>query len=272
MKAVISSTYDNLYYFFLPITVYCWNKIGIDVICFMPGKPSRYNYNKYLEWAERSMLIHNTILKQGLRCEFKYFISDDDKQATYAQCSRLYAAAIYELDENEILITGDVDMAVFKVPPHKDCFTIWGSDLVPQGQYPICYATASVKEWRNAFELNGITYQQALDRLLENDNCQDFRACRWSVDQEQLYLKLTGINTVEIPRSNGQNQFAQNRVDRDDSFWRDRLNLSIIDAHLWRNGYEEQNHKNIIELLTTMYPNDSFEWLETYRNEYLKLL
>lgn len=294
MKSVISSTYDNIYFYLLPITVWAWNKIGVDAICFMPDKPSRYNYNKYLEWAERSMLIHNTILKQGLKCEFKYFISDDDKQATYAQCSRLFAACLPELNEDEVLISGDVDMAVFGeyLKLKNGDFDIFGNDLCPGKQFPICFISASVKKWRKAFDLelgfnistsainNSLTelkiktYQQCLDELLGNITAEHFRGNYWGKDQETAYNEISSspVSKYYHSRARQGTQFADNRVDRDDINWRSYVNENLVDAHLWRNGYEEQNHKNIIELLTTMYPNDSFEWLETYRNEYLKLL
>ena len=63
-----------------------------------------------------------------------------------------------------------------------------------------------------------------------------------------------------------------NRVDRTDLHYKDRLNHDVIDAHLWRDGYTDENHAKIMELLQFMYPEDDFTWLDIYRNEYLKLL
>ena len=36
MRAVISTTHDPKYSFFLPIVSYCWHKLGVKVICFTP--------------------------------------------------------------------------------------------------------------------------------------------------------------------------------------------------------------------------------------------
>lgn len=272
MKAVISSTYDNRYLYFIPICVWAWNKLGVDVICFVPDG---YSNNKTNAELDRFSLAYYTAKKVSPSFRYESFICPEYKEATYAQCSRLYGACL-DLPEDEVLITSDIDMAVFKVPPfaHLGGFTVLGADLVPDGQLPMCYATATVKDWRDAFELNGITYQQALDRLLGEDECQDYRACRWSVDQEQLRIKIFNSNgSINLlTRSNGQNQFAQNRYDRDDQFILDRLSPDTIDFHMNRPGYEEKNFEIILTILKYHYPQDDFEWLKKYTEEYNKLL
>lgn len=265
-KAIISSTYSDTYFYFLPIVSFCWAKLGVKVICFLP-----YDKTNQVSFEKMDLVTGNSYKNT----RFEFFEAPEHKEATYSQCSRLYGACL-DLPEDELLITSDIDMAVFKVPPfaHLGGFTVLGADLVPDGQLPMCYATATVKDWRDAFELNGITYQQALDRLLGDDECQDYRACRWSVDQEQLRIKIFNSNgSINLlPRSNGQNQFAQNRVDRDDTNWRAYVNDELIDAHLWRDGFTDPNHVNIMELMRMKFPDEDFTWLDTYRNEYLKLI
>ena len=262
-KAIISSTYDDKYLYFIPIVTWCWNRLGVDVICFVPEINDSKTYQK-------PALIVDTMGAQNLKCKIHTFSAPEHKEATYAQCSRLYGACL-DLPEDEILITGDVDMAVFKLPSYNGVMTVTGYDLVPDGQQPMCYVVGKAKEWREAFDLNGLTYQQALDRLLGEDECQDYRACRWSVDQEQLANGVKKVSHSLVRRSNGQNQFAQNRIDRDDSFWEDRLNLDIFDAHLWR-GVSDDNYNKIIKLLTFMYKGCNFDWLTKYHQEYIKLL
>lgn len=263
MKAVISSTYDDKYLFYVPIITWAWDKVGVGVICFVPLSGTKNS---------RRQLIINTLNTQQLNAVLPPFEAPENKQATYSQCSRLYAACL-DLPEDEILITSDVDMAVFKVPEYIGGFTITGTDLIPNGQYPMCYISAKAKDWRNAFGLHDKTYQQCLDETIGLEECENMRGNLWSRDQETAFNKISltqEINT--IPRSNGQNQFAQNRVDRDDTNWRSYVNNELIDAHLWRPGYEDGNFANILELLQTKYPNENFDWLVNYRNEYIKLL
>ena len=264
MKAIISSTYNNQYLYFLPIVTWCWNKLGVDVICFMPYRNTSLG---------RFILVSDTLTKQNMKGVIYNFDAPEHKEATYAQCLRNYAACL-DLPEDELLVTSDVDMALFKTPSYVDngLFSVFGYDLVPQGQYPQCYVTAPVKMWRETFGLYNKTYQQAIDDLLGDDECEHYRGCRWSVDQEQSFLNISKVNHNLIARARPGTQFASNRVDRDDTNWRSYVNDELIDAHLWRPGYEENSFNNILELLQMKYPNENFNWLVEYTEKYKQLL
>lgn len=283
MKAIISTTTDDRYLFFLPITAWCWNKLGVDVINFIPGPASK--------WINGSQgLVINTLIENKIKCTQFFFYCPENKEATYAQCARLYAAAIRRPDfaadwgENEIIITSDVDMALFRLPfLYKSAFTgeydfphlqVIGTDLVPNGQIPICYISARRRLWIKAMAIGDKTYQECLDELLGHEEMENMRGNLWSRDQETAFNKIYHADVVikETGRARPGTQFATNRVDRDDANWRSYLGPDLVDAHLWRPGYTDENFANIMELLTTQYPNDSFEWLIYYRNEYIKLL
>lgn len=216
------------------------------------------------------MLINKVQVEQGLRQKHYFFNAPEHKEATYAQCSRLYAACL-DLPEDEILITGDVDMAMFQIPPYIDKITIFGNDLVPEGQFPMCYASGTVKEWKSVFNLHGKTYQQCLDELLGAIECDHFRGNYWGKDQQTLW-ENTKENTTLINRARPGTQFANSRYDRDDAYILERLNPDTIDYHMNRPGYEPQNFEIILTILKYHYPNDDFTWLVDYTNEYKKLL
>jgi hypothetical protein len=278
MKAVISTTYDDKYLYFLPIVTWCWNKLGVDVICFMPKPKSKSDRDKL------DLIIYYQQLQQ-LKFELECFESVEHKEATYAQCSRLYAACL-DLPEDEILITSDVDMAVFSginwfLNPVIEGITkdvvdyslaIYGCDLVPENQYPMCYARSSVKGWRNKMNINGRSYQKCLDDLLGEIECESFRGNYWGKDQGELYLSNRSHPVIEVTRARPNTQFADNRVDRDDQNWRSYVNDELTDAHLWRPGYSDENFPKILELLQIKYPKDDFKWLINYNNEYKKIL
>jgi hypothetical protein len=267
MKAVVSTTYSDTYLFFLPIITWCWNKLGVEVICFSP---------EHRVMAMGKLELINRVM-QKMKCSVHYFKSPEHKEATYAQCSRLYAAAL-DLPKHEILITSDVDMAIFNIPKHMGGFmAIFGHDLVPPKQVPICYISGAVDEWRKRFKIMWRTYQECLDDLLGNIEADHFRGNYWAKDQEEAYNNLLGGHWPSnyahlLPRAKPGTQFASHRVDRDDINWRSYCGPDLIDAHLWRPGYEESNFNNIMELLQTQYPNDDFDWVRNYRNEYIKLL
>lgn len=271
MKSIISSTYDNRYLYFIPICVWAWNKLGVDVICFMPYlKDGIDGYNPDKDKREKYYLIIDTLDGLGIELQTVPFSAPEHKEATYAQCSRLYAACL-DLPEDEILITGDVDMAMFQIPPYIDKITIFGNDLVPEGQFPMCYASGTVKEWKSVFNLHGKTYQQCLDELLGAIECDHFRGNYWGKDQQTLW-ENTKENTTLINRARPGTQFANSRYDRDDAYILERLNPDTIDYHMNRPGYEPQNFEIILTILKYHYPNDDFTWLVDYTNEYKKLL
>ena len=291
MKAIISTTYSNTYLYFLPIVTFCWNKLGVDVICFMPSgrttikKDGNVLQGVYPDGNKKMYLINETIKKNKGNLSIHCFSAPEHKEATYAQCSRLYGACL-DLPEDEVLITGDVDMAFFSqewVNRFGNLYhpIIFGADLVPDGQYPMCYAAMTVKQWRMVTKSQGKTYQQCLDEELGDLDSLHFRGNFWSRDQELLYNKLNGCFQVSYPapipkvlenRARQGTQFADKRYDRDDSYILDRLSPDTIDFHMNRPGYEEKNFEIILTILKYHYPDENFDWLISYTNAYRELL
>jgi hypothetical protein len=258
VKAILSATYDDNYIFFLPIVRWCWKQTGVDAICFLPQPETDLEKKKY----ELVFDINN----YTFRCP-------DSKRATYAQCSRLFAAAL-PFKEEEVLITSDVDMAVFGDYLKQKCadFDVFGSDLTPENQIPMCYISASAKNWREAMNIGKKNYQQCIDEQLAHEQCENMRGNLWSRDQELAYNHISSQSVFHHFRARPGTQFASNRVDRDDSYWRDRLNKEVVDAHLWRPGFEETNFLNLMELLSFFYPEQNFEWLINHKNAWISCL
>jgi len=285
MKSVISTTYDDKYLYFLPIVTWLWNKLNVDVICFMPSGRSTIKKNGgvlqgvYPDGNQRMYLINETIKKNNNNLTIRCFNASEHKEATYSQCSRLYGACL-DLPEDEVLVLSDIDMALFKNPvpmfgnSTDELFKIFGADLVPENQYPICYISAPVKKWRKAFNTDGFTYQQCLDNLLGDIECENMRGNYWSKDQQTAHEVISSFNEIKVGlnRARLNTQFADHRVDRDDQNWRAYVNDDLIDAHLWRPGYTDENHANIMELIRMKFPNDDFQWLIDYTQKYKELL
>lgn len=278
MTAIISTTYDDTYLFYLPITTWCWNKLGVDVICFVPDGYSTFKTNRELDKFSTAYYAAKKIAPS-----FRYegFICPKHKEATYAQCSRLYGACL-DLPEDEILISGDIDMLLFNLPPiHDTMFTVVGRDLTPEGQVPMCYLGGPAKEWREIFDIGGKGYQQCLDELLGSIECDNMRGNYWAKDQEQASFRLNEINKLGAPnprnikyvlRARPGTQFATNRIDRDDAYFIDRLTPEIIDYHCHRPGYTDENFEKILTVIKYFYPHDDLTWMRNYQEAYKKLL
>lgn len=269
MKAVISSTYDDKYFWFIPLTTWLWNKLGINVICITP-------YFRTQEQV-KNMVMNNCIQKMNMDIEFWQFSAPEHKEATYAQISRLYAASIPGIDNKEVLISSDVDMGVFRNIFSDTNGLLWniGCDLVPDSQLPICYTWGEAWHWDMRFDIKGKSLQECLDEQLAHEECEHMKGNLWSRDQELLkkaFAKHNYDSTVRVPRARPGTQFATNRLDRDDAYLLERLNPDIIDYHMPRPGYEENNFNQILTVLQYFYPNDDLQWLINYRNAYIKLL
>jgi hypothetical protein len=266
MKAILSTTYDDKYLFFLPIVTWCWNKLGVDVICFMPYLNTS-GENKKVD------LINDLKINGIIKLQYAGFSSVKEKEATYAQCSRLFASSLQYLNPYEFLTISDIDMILFKLPPTAtDKFCVFGADLVPDNQLPMCYITALTSTWRYAFKTWDRGWQHCLDELVGSIECQDFKGNQWSLDQSEAFWRIPVNEIVRINRAKPGTQFATKRLDRDDSFLLDRLSPDIFDYHMPRPGYEEKAFEQIMTVLAYFYPNEDLEWIRIYRNEYIKLL
>ncbi len=272
MKAIVSTNYDPKYIFFMPIVAWCWNKLGVEVMFIMP-------HNVSFPEKDEHFLVYKT-LREVCRLKtqvYSFRIPSKNHEVTYTQVSRLFAAADTLIPDNEILITSDIDMAVFQIPPHdlNGVFSVFGADLVPPRQYPMCYVSATAAAWRKVF-VKGRTLQQCLDDALAAENCENMRGNLWSRDQELLH---NGINLTEgilyFNRAKEGTQFATKRVDRDNVFWYEDLvngGAGIVDAHLWRPGYTEENVQKIVALLHIIYPNEAFDWLWGYAAKFREII
>lgn len=265
--AVISTTYDSKYLWYLPLVTWVWNKMGYNVICFMPppenSAPDKYLYREFLK-------------SEKLSCRIEYFTCSKNKEATYAQCSRLYAAAL-DLPEDDVLVVSDADMFVFNPSyfhePVKGLIDVYGADLVPPKQYPMCYLVGQVGTWRTL--IGEGTVQEHLDRLLGDINSLSMRGDYWSKDQETIYNLLQQNDEVDyrlFNRAKPGTQFATNRLDRDDAYILERLSPDIVDYHANRPGYEPHNFQTIMAILNYYFPHDDLSWIEEYNEKFKQLL
>src|SRR5882762_6801181 len=154
MIAILSCTADDLYLFNLPFAVYSWKQIGVECMVFFPGM-DLYKHDEKID----------LVIANCPTASFWPVACPKDKEATYMQCARLYAAALGHLYADDILITSDADMCVFDPEFWYDykfnsAFNIIGVDLVPTGQVPMCYLSASVQKWKKVMEIGTRTYQE----------------------------------------------------------------------------------------------------------------
>lgn len=262
MIAVLSATEHDFYAMPLPFVVYSWAHIGVPCIVFVPS-----GGNLKLELAKKYC---------GSYASFFEFECEEKRIPTFSQVSRLFGAAtsLVEDDKDTVLITGDSDLCVF-----SDYFKgledgqihVVGYDLTPSEQYPMCFIAMPVHEWINVMEINK-GYQEHIEELINPIEGTNIRGEQWSYDQWFIKKKLdlSGKKINLHKRSDGTNQFAQLRADRDS--WGNFNPHNIIDAHLPRPLTNEENFNKVLELFKIKFPNDNLQWMTYYYNEYKQLL
>jgi len=273
MICVLSVTSDSdLYLFNLPFAVYSWRKLGFEPLILWTS-PN-------LEYMDRWQLV----LKYCYRFMDYNIWARDERAATYAQCSRLYAAAIHYIRPDDILVTADADMCVFDRPywdrlPNKEkVFHIIGYDLVPDGQVPMCYIMAPAREWNKAMNMGAMGINECLERELGHIQTDNMRGNYWCKDQELAYNHIMAYaksDDAAAPvwlhrRARPGTQLANRRADRDG--WPDPIPDDILDAHLPRPGYLPENFSKIAKLFKSMYPGADLEWMAEYYNKYIELI
>lgn len=263
--AIISATENDLYSYPLPIVVWSWYKIGIKSIVFVPKSSG-----DKIELAKRYC--------DGM-ADFYTFDCEERKEATYSQTSRLFGATIGGLNDNDILICGDSDLAVFSniFEQFKDEeVRVIGADLLApeMNQFPMCFIGMPVHKWKDIFDLHNKTLQQALDETVGQLQSISFRGDFWGYDQWYAHKKIveSGVNVLKNSRAKMPERFACYRIDRDDFYWEEKLNQPIIDAHLWRPLYTPENFNKLEKLLRYFYPLEDFSWLIDYTKKYITLL
>lgn len=265
MTAILSCTADDLYLFNLAFAVRSWQQLGVDCIVFFP-EADLYRHDPKID----------LVIANCPSASFWPVTCPKDKEATYMQCARLYAAALKDIEGLEVLITSDADMCVFgweywQQFEHMGNINVIGSDLVPEGQYPMCYISMPCVGWSHVMKINNRTYQECLDDLLGKIETENFRGNYWAKDQETAYEHISQWNQglqSNVLRASPGTQFATRRADRDG--W--VVTPNIIDAHLPRPGYTEDNFRKIVNLFIDMYPTEVPAWLLRYQEEYLNLM
>jgi len=260
MIAVLSATEHDFYAMPLPFAVYSWAKEWFSCIVFVPNGD-----NPKIELAKKYCNKHTV---------FYEFEAEEKRIPTFSQVARIFGAAtpIAQLQKNTLMVTGDSDLCVFgnyfKQLDDGQIHVV-GQDLTPIDQYPMCFIGMPVYEWINVMEINK-GYQEHISELINPIEGLNIRGEQWSYDQWKIkkQLDISGKNIIFHKRSDGTNQFAQNRADRDGWYF-DPYN--IIDAHLPRPLTDEQNFNKVYELFKIKYPDDNLQWMIDYRNEYLQL-
>ena len=263
--AVISTDFGHLYSFFMPITAMLWkNHIGFDTISILIGNQDIWNKRK------EGKLIYEETMKYSSKIKFLPVVPKM-KSASTAQVSRIFASAHTEINDDDYLLSADVDM----FPLHKKWFNEQDDSKrlhIRNAQhwknvkrFAICYVGGKAITWREIMNIRQDGIFNEMKRVIKTKDVD------WRYDERTLTKNILSwdgwkkdvqlINKAPysgIYRANGN--FDGNK----------RTIVNNVEAHVWRPGYMGANWINVMRLLKTVCTPEEVSAVKIYRREYCK--
>jgi|SRR5690348_7920340 len=263
MKKHVVFSYNSQnpdYAYFAPLAAKLWGYFGWTPVIVIVGAATKYGND-----------IVNVIRKYDRSTFIMCHELEEYRSATIAQISRLYAARYID----GLIMTADVDMLPLSNYWHAQLQpTVYGYDLTGHKEFPICYVSMISEKWREVMKIDDSkSIEDFIKRDLDsmpNAKSEDFYKW-WGVDQQLITERLKPYNPVQILRGQYPNGYARGRVDRGN--WTLSLD-SFIDCHMFHQVYHkgrEQYFDKTMELLTSLFPEENWDWFVTYTNEFRKL-
>ena len=266
IRYVVNTTNDNdTYSFFMPLSCMIWKKIiGYKPIALFVGSE--------VKWM--STRIGAFIVSESRKFAQVHFISLKNKiqTSTIAQVSRLYAAAIPDLNNEDYIIISDVDT----FPINRDWFYsndlekdfhVWNRNVFDnQQRFAMCHLGAKVKIWRKIMKINILDLTEVLNLSLEisRDNWrydetlatemilqwdgwpQDVQLIGKKWDKPKPAIYRGGLNDKQFPGT----------VD------------NYVEAHVWRPGFQSFSWKNNLKLLKCLCFKQDVEYAINYKKQF----
>lgn len=276
--AVISTTVDELYLFFTPLTSLIWRSLmDYDVACVLVGPDPRQSP------------LHAAVLNATLRvgADVLWVPSVDGiADATVSQVSRLFVPLLYEAADDAYVLTSDNDMwnldrAHFaqrggaRHPVQLFYGNAYAGRTPPM--YPICYIGMRASLWRTVmssavpsladrdaapFDLAHVTHE--LIRAGERRYGAEWRVANKATSPQWYYDQIVFGEAIDRwPGHPSQCQVIVRRpgLDRiDRGRWRfDGAHdlAGKIDAHLLRPGFSSENWPRLLLLWQALFRNHS---------------
>jgi hypothetical protein len=259
---VVYSTDDHPNYdFFAPITALMWREVA--------------GFTPYVVTVgDVASVVHDALSRVGA-IDVPCTPWPGVGKAAFAQLVRLFAYCDTRFAGDDYLLMGDCDAwplspSVFRRRHECDLFLMYDATAMPT--YPMGYVGAPVYLWQQLMGIeakspaDGLAQLYATDPLLVSGARDGFnydehlvsgRIHEWSGHPHQCYRE---------PRAGTP---CRGRIDR--MCWPANPKADgMIDAHLVRPGWTDDNWRRIRPLLEQLLTPDWLVWCDSYRTEYLR--
>lgn len=282
--AVLScaSQSNNMFAFYLPMTIQAWKRINYDSIVILTGDISK--------WQNQALQLVLEVLL-NMRVDIAFITTDSSHEVILSQVGRLFVANFLEWEDESqtTLVTSDADLW----PLNRDLYRLsvgkavklvnsncCGTFTRNNRQYqmiPMCNVVMNVATWRAVMNPHNDMPRSTADilRYISNDlglkaQLDKNTGSVWYADQIIISMRLTkwieGRRHLVAYRPRWT---ALDRIDR--SGWKTSFFSWKNDAHLLRDPLNNGTWQRLNDLLTLMYTNYVDQW-SFYRSRFISCM
>ena len=273
--SVLSVDSNPDYLFFVPIACAFWRKLG---------------YNPYVILVEKD--ISEPILDLIVEYSYPYEVHinrfphiEGYRTCNVAQISRLYAAADPVFDEDDYLITDDMDKFVvsdawFNQQDFSKDIHIYDPDELNFTRLKIGNIGMKASVWKKVIGIEDGSLRDNLTSSLEKylDKNADWDT-GWNLDEWILTTRV--FNSGQYPArcqmlTRGANRYGirNGRIDR--GAWKPTFEAymkeGLIDVHLHRDPYEDGIWADSKAIMTKVFSQKEIEAFEEYKVRFVELM
>lgn len=274
--SILSVDSNPDYLFFVPLTCAFWKKLGYHPYVVLVD-------NKDISLDMLNLVLESTEQVGGYINHFKHL--EGYRTCNVAQISRLYAAADPMFQDEDYLMTDDMDKFAissgwFNQQDMSKDIHIFDPDELNYTRLKIGNIGMTAKVWKEVIGISDKSLQDnlsdCLSTMLSKQSSWDQG---WNLDEFILTKRV--FESDYYPHKcqmcvRGANQYGlrNGRIDR--SAWKQTfyqyVSSRIIDVHLHREPYDEEIWRDTKTIMSLIFSKKEVEFFENYKTKFVNLL
>ena len=270
--SVLSVDSNPDYLFFVPVTCAFWKKIGYNPYVILVKKDIREDILELItEYTDAHINLFDHI--EGYRT------------CNVAQISRLYAAADPLFNDDDYLITDDMDKFVisymwFNQQNFNKDIHIFDPDELNFQRLKIGNIGMKAKVWKEVIGIHDGTLRKNLEDAFEKYLTTDsdwntgWNMDEWILTSSVFNSKYYQDQCQMLCRGANQYGIRNGRIDRGawDQTFTMYMSTNIIDVHLHRDPYEDKMWNDTKKIMTKVFSPDEIARFEEYKQKFVAML
>ena len=260
--AILSTTTDEEYSFYAPITARMWVELGYQPFIFL--------YNLRL-WGSNH---HHVVLNNLVGYTKVVDPIRGCSSALSIKLTRWYASCLAFFKPDDYLLTSDIDLwplsfAWYSSQDPEKRYHLFNGDIHGGVMHSTCHIGASADRWRSLMKIKA--GDDIVNRIeLATEDAFKRHDSSWiGRRSDEQFMKNLILDHPSYPADFefiNRGTPPEGRIDRES--WPEKVETGgkAIDAHLLRPGTDPRVWKRVREVI----PSHLRDWAESYRDEYME--